>query len=272
MSDLAMIEIFQDIREIYDFTAPCGELLPYVDFFSETSAEKCDSYFDQGHASVTMFESWTPTFYINLSGGYLIDVGGKRSSINDDQDILILRNGTVKRHNRPEDRIFTVKFYPGGLEAVLGFNQISMANQVITLDHILPASLLGSIRAAASFEDRVRITETYLLGARKGRATDHYTRLVREAIGEYTAAGMQLNTSEVAERLFITSKSINRYFNRVIGVAPKTYFSVLRARTALTAMVSDRSNFKPWEYGYYDPAHFYKDVFKFTGRKISEVF
>ncbi|MBB5395175.1 AraC family transcriptional regulator [Mucilaginibacter sp. AK015] len=267
-----MIEIFQNIREIYDFTAPCGELLPYVEFFSESSADKCEQYFDQGHASVTMFESWTPTFYINLTGGYLIDVGDHRYTIKNEQDILILRNGLVRRHNRPEDRIFTVKFYPGGLEAVLGLNQVWMADRVISLDRILPRELLSRIKRASSFRERVAAMETFLLGSMQRTTADHYASMVRDAIGEYTASGMQLNTSEVAERLFITSKSINRYFNRVVGIAPKSYFSVLRARTALTAMVADRNNFRPWTYGYYDPAHFYKDVFKFTGRKISQVF
>lgn len=268
-----MIEIFQNIREIYDFAVPCGELLPYVEFFSESSPQKCDIYFDQGHASVTMFQSWTPTFYINLTGSYVIDVGQERFAVNDDQDILILRNGTVKRHNQPLDRIFTVKFFPGGLAAVLGLDQTAMADQVIPLNRVLPAELLARIKVASSFEERIDAMETFLLTAmnRKKKA-DHYFHLVFQAVGEYKATGMQLNTSEVAERIFITSKSINRYFNRVIGVAPKKYFSILRARTALTAMVADKEAFRPWDHGYYDPAHFYKEVFAFTGRKLRERF
>ena len=43
---------------------------------------------------------------------------------------------------------------------------------------------------------------------------------------------MQLNTSAVAERLFITSKTINRYFNRVVGISPKSFLSIFnRFRT-----------------------------------------
>lgn len=267
-----MIEIFENIREIYDFTAPCGELLPYLEFFSESSVEKCERYFDKGHSSVTMFESWTPTFYINLTGGYLIDVGDHRYAIKGEQDIIILRNGSVMRHNRPQDRIFTVKFYPGGLEAVLGLSQVPMKDHVISLDEVIPRELLSKIKRAACFTERVIMIETYLLMTMRRIKKDHYLSIVRDAIGEYTSSGMQLNTSEIAERSFITSKSINRYFNRVVGIAPKSYFSVVRARTALTAMVADRKAFKPWAYGYYDPAHFYKDVFKFTGRKISQVY
>ena len=268
-----MIEIFQNIREIYDFTAPCGELLPYVEFFSESSSEKCELYFDKGHGSVTMFQSWTPTFYINLNGRYTIDVGGKLYTVGERQDILILRNGTVTRHNEPGDRIFTVKFYPGGLEAVLGLNQVSMSDRVIALDNVIPGTLLVKLKQPITFTDRVAVIESFLLASMRNRKKeDHYLRIVHDAIGEYTGTGMQLNTSEIAEKLFTSSKSINRYFNRVIGTSPKTYFSVLRSRKALTAMISDRSSFKPWDYGYYDPAHFYKEIKKFTGRKISDVF
>ena len=35
------------------------------------------------------------------------------------EDVLLLRDGYVCRYNQPDDYIFTVKFFPGGLEAVL---------------------------------------------------------------------------------------------------------------------------------------------------------
>jgi methylphosphotriester-DNA--protein-cysteine methyltransferase len=81
---------------------------------------------------------------------------------------------------------------------------------------------------------------------------------------------MKYNVNEMAAKLFTTSKTINRYFNRVIGTTPKNYFSIIRARTALTAYVSDRKTFIPSDYGYYDTSHFYKDVVQFTGRKLIE--
>lgn len=264
-----MIEIFQNIREIYDFTCPCGELLPYVEFFSESSAEKCGLHFDKGHASVTMFESWTPTFYLNLTGPYVIDIGAHRYQIAGQQDILILRNGAVTRYNGPGDRIFTLKFYPGGMEAVLGVSQLLLRDMTTDIGQLFPMALREKMKQAPSFTERVRLLEAYLLGKlRQADRKEHYLRIVREAIGEYTASGMQLNTGQVAERCFVTSKSINRYFHRAIGVSPKSYFSVLRARTALTAMVSDRAGFSPEQYGYYDGGHFYKDVASFTGKPL----
>jgi AraC-like DNA-binding protein len=265
-----MIEIFQNIREIYDFTQPDNELLPYIEFFSESSQEKCDLHFDKGHSSVKMFASWTPTFYINLSGSYLIDVGSDRYFIKNSEDIAILRNGIVMRHNQATDRIFTVKFYPGGLEAVLGINQTALSNKIVPLNQILPPSLLNNLRTVNTYTERLKLLESYFLATlHKNHPQDHYLQMVTNAIGEYHAGQMQLNTSQIAERLFISSKTINRYFQRSVGLSPKKYFTILRARSALTAMVATKADFNPYHYGYYDPAHFYKDIRHFTGQKLS---
>jgi len=81
---------------------------------------------------------------------------------------------------------------------------------------------------------------------------------------------MQYNNSQLAAKMFTTSKTINRYFNNIVGTTPKNYFSTLRARTSLTAYIANRKVFDPAEHGYYDMSHFYKDVIKFTGQKLVE--
>lgn len=265
-----MIEIFQNIREIYDFAKPCEELMPYIEFFSESSADKCDLHFEKGHSSVTMFQSWTPTFYINLSGAYLIDLDHIRYSIVEGMDIMVIRNGKVERHNRATDRIFTVKFNPGGLQAIMGLDQTKMLGEVINLNQILPNTLLTKMKQLLSFEQRMVLIQSYLLGQfAKQQRKDHYVKTVNEAIFDYTATGLRLSTTQVAERLFITSKTINRYFNQVVGLPPKSYFSMLRARMALTAYAKNKQLFDATAYGYFDAAHFYKDVVAFTGSKLS---
>jgi AraC-like DNA-binding protein len=266
-----MIEIFQNIREIYDFRRPCEALSDFIEFFSESSPTALSQHFHNGHAWARMFASWTPTFYINLGAPYVIDLDQYRFSIDTEDDILILRDGFVTRYILPTDHIFTVKFYPGGLEAVLGLNQAALNKQVINLNEILPPPLLAIMKQAAGFKERLIIIENFLLAEKMKRSKkDHFLQIVRDAIGEYQATGMQLNTSQVAERLFLTSKSINRYFHKAVGLSPKAYFSILRTRNALTAYMQAKESFDPWYYGYYDFSHFSKDVVKLTGQRISD--
>lgn len=266
-----VVEIFQNIRKIYLFRKPCEELADHIEFFSESSLTETEKHYASGYSNSKMFASWTPTLYINLGSPYYIDLKNTRYQVKADEDILILRNDNIIRHKLPTDNIFTIKFYPGGLEAVLGINQVSFINKVINLNQILPVQLLAAMKQPISFEERVLLMQNFFLNAFvRNSNKDHYLTMVNNAIGEYSAAGMQLNTTEVAERLFITSKTINRYFNRVVGIAPKGYFSILRARTALTEYMNNRDKFTPLNYGYYDWSHFHKEVTRFTGQKLSD--
>jgi len=114
--------------------------------------------------------------------------------------------------------------------------------------------------------------QNFLLRRYKCTHNDHYLQFVADCIENYDAAGMQINTSQMAEKMFVTSKTINRYFNKVVGTSPKNYFSIMRTRVALTAYVNQKEVFTPYDFGYYDMSHFYKDVVKFTGQKLAANF
>src|SRR6202000_3257107 len=98
-----MVEIFHNIRKIYTFQQPCGELAEHIEFFSESSLEATREHISDEYFSVKMFASYTPTFYINLGSPDEMTVGEKRHFITADEDILILRNSIVERFNTPAD-------------------------------------------------------------------------------------------------------------------------------------------------------------------------
>jgi hypothetical protein len=264
-----MIEIFDDIRKIYKFSAPCPELSAYIEFFSESSSEKTHKHIQGESFTVKMFPSWTPTFYVNLGAPYHLSLGKKQYYIKPEKDVLILRDSMVERYNLPSDHIFTVKFFPGGLEAILGINQIKMADKVINLERVIPAAIIQRARLLNSFEERMALFQNYFLANYKRTKTrDHYLKLVQDTIEVYSLSNMKFNNSQLAEKMFVTSKTINRYFSRVIGTTPKNYFFIFRARTALNAYVANKVLFAPDDFGYYDMSHFYKDVVRFTGKKL----
>jgi hypothetical protein len=264
-----MVEIFENIRKIYTFRQPCAELTEHIEFFSESSFEETKRHITGEYFSVKMFPSWTPTFYINLGELYEISVGNKRYFIGADDDILILRNSIVERYNTPTDNIFTVKFYPGSIAAILDIKQPGLIDKVINLKSILPAQLLYQLKLPITFDERVELMQNYFLTNLK-QQRDYYLKFVKDTIDTYAEGSMQFSNSKLAEKMFTTSKTINRYFNQVVGVPPKDYFSTMRARTALTDYVNSRNQFVPFDYGYYDMSHFYKGIVKFTGQKLIE--
>lgn len=263
-----MVEIFDNIRKIYRFKAPRVELAGYIEFFSESSADATRAQFENSF-NVKMFPSFTPTFWINLGPQYKLAVGNKCHLIHPGQDILIVRNSIVERRNLPQDYIFTVKFFPGALESILNVDQSKMINNVVDLRQILPGALLMKVRELELFEDRVRLLEEFFLVRLKKAKQCHYVQIVNDTISCYEAGDRKYNVTEIAERLFTTSKSINRYFTRVIGTTPKNFFLLTRARTALTAYVANSKTFNPSDFGYYDMSHFHKSVVQFTGHKLA---
>jgi AraC-like DNA-binding protein len=268
-----MVEIFNDIRKVHQFATPCDELVAHIEFFSESMPPVIGAAFETilvpQYKSVKMFPSFTPTFWINLGTPYYLSVPNKTHLINADDDILVLRDTSIEKFKQPTDHIFTVKFLPGGLEAVLGINQANLIGQVINLNRILPPEFIKKIKQPLNFEERLALMQNFLLSCYKNKSGDHYLQFVTDCIENYDAARMQINTSQMAEKMFVTSKTINRYFNKVVGTSPKNYFSIMRTRVALTAYVNQKELFTPYDFGYYDMSHFYKDVVKFTGQKLT---
>lgn len=269
---LIMIEIFDNIRQIYEFSPPCEELEPYIEFFSESSASATAQLFGNETFCVQLFPSWTPTFWINLGVPYYLAGQQGYSPIPKNKDILVLRSNNLTRHNQANDHIFTVKFYPGGLEAILGINQAAFVDQVVDLRHVLPAQLLQQVKQSETFQARMDWIQTYFLQQYQQHksAKDHYLRFVQDSIDTYCASALQFNTSQLAEKSFVSSKTINRYFHKVVGLSPKKYFSILRARTALSAYVQESHSFAAEAYGYHDRSHFYREMVKFTGQRMLE--
>lgn len=265
-----MVEIFHDIRKIYQFSAPCEELADYVEFFSESCSEATQAHACHAGFTVKMFPSHTPTFWINLGRPYRLTMGNSQYLIPARKDIALVRNNTVERHNHPADHIFSIKLFPGGLEAIFGMNQSVMMSRVVDLEEVLPASLIGQVRRLNDFRGRVKLLQDFFLCRLKNRKHDHYLHFVRQTIACYEAGNLRYNVNEMAAQMFTTSKTINRYFNQVIGTSPKNYFSILRARTALTAYVNGACQFVPDEFGYYDMSHFYREAIKFTGQRLAE--
>lgn len=265
-----MVEIFDNIRKLYLFAPPCPTLLPFVEFYSETSPQAMQQYVGDAPFTVKMFPSFTPTIWINLGSPYQLKHGPCLRRVDEQADVLILRSGIVERRNLPTDNIFTIKFNPGGFEAIFGIPQTTIGHDIVSANQLIPPALLRKLKRPQGFDNRRQFIEQFLLDQyTRHRSQAHALDRVQLAIDQFTATGMQLNNQQLAARLHLTEKTFYRYFTQAIGTGPKHFFATLRARRALTAFIDQRATFNEAAYGYYDLSHFYKDVEKFTGRKIS---
>jgi AraC-like DNA-binding protein len=266
-----MTEIFDNIRKLYRFKTPCEALLDHIDFFSESSLEAMDRYIGTDEFTVKLFPSYTPTIWLNLGAPYQLTNGSTRHVINEQTDILLLRNEIVERRNLPTDNIFTLKFNPGGFETIFGISQTTIGSDIIPVEQIIPNAFIKKLKGLGSFEDRIVLLENFLLEKleKNKKREGFYLQCIRDTFNAFTGSGLDTAIGELAKKLYISEKTLYRCFTKVVGTNPKNYLAITRARSALTCYAADAASFSPFDHGYYDRSHFYKDVVKFTGRKLS---
>ena len=265
-----MIEIYHDIRKLYLFRRPSGELADLIEFFSESSPAAMYRHIGTEVFTVKLFPSFTPTIWINLGTPYLLQNGTEQHAIRSNDDIIILRNEIVERTNLPTDNIFTIKFNPGGFEKILGISQSVISSHVLPVTHFIPAVVIRKLKRSADITDRIKLLEQFFVDAMQAQqVANHHLQYVSDAIRIAESSDMAVSNASLAKQLCITEKSLYRYFNHVVGVNPKTYFTYARTRIALTAWVNDPEGFDAADFGYYDRSHFYKDVVRLTGSKLN---
>jgi len=84
----------------------------------------------------------------------------------------------------------------------------------------------------------------------------------------YSSDG-SLSVQELSEKVFWSSRQVNRYFNEYFGVSLKAYCSILRFRTSLYHI--RKGKLFP-ELNFADQTHFIKEIKKFSGALPKELF
>lgn len=270
MTQAPVTEIFEDLKRFFVFAEPPSVLNEYVEFFAESSALQKNAMGSDNVFACRMFPSYTPTFFINLTGDYGLQLDQQHFRIPAKQDILLLRDTSVQRFNSPGDNVFTVKFNPGTLRRLFDVYPAELCGGLWPLDTLLPHALLRAIKRADGFSDRVAIMSEYLLGKTHNRSSDFDWQTVDHALHNLQWLEGQTPVSEIAGNLHVSSKTFTRYFVKELGVSPKKYFSVLRFRKALQAYLHSQHTFHPFDYGYYDHSHFSREVLRLTGKRLKQ--
>ncbi|MBP7556413.1 MAG: AraC family transcriptional regulator [Chitinophagaceae bacterium] len=270
MRPAPVTEIFENLKRFFVFAHPSPGLDKYVEFFAESSASQFVSARDKDFFACRMFPSYTPTFFINLTGHYQLELDGEKFGIGAGQDILLLRDTSVQRINSPGDNIFTVKFHAGTLRQLFNIAPARLNGSFMTLDNFIPRGLLQAIREATGFAARVELMSDYLKEKTHNSSGGLYGQLVDRALNEQQYPEDRSAVYEIAASLHVSSKTLTRYFVRELGVSPKKYFSVIRFRKALNDYLHNKPAFHPFDYGYYDHSHFSREVLQFTGKRLKQ--
>lgn len=146
--------------------------------------------------------------------------------------------------------------------------------KLLALEYILETSIAGlqsepkqlpynfwdiSISDLTSFEVFTRNISNKIISILTKKKVDEKKRLLFEHI--YSSNG-EMTVKELSEKSFWTSREINRYFQKYVGLSLKAYCNILRFKASLAQI--KKGNFSP-EQNFSDQNHFIRNVKKFSG-------
>lgn len=186
----------------------------------------------------------------------LIDVMLYRSAAD---GFRILQLGGVTRHEQatipPHCLMFCISFKLLAVEYILG----ETVSDIIDSAKQLPDGFWGfSESDMLSFESFVK-KATEKIQSLLPTEIDERKRKLFELI--YATNGA-ITVKELSEKVFWSSRQINRYFNQQFGISLKAYCNILRFRASLDHIAEGK--LYPEE-DFFDQNHFIKEVKKYSG-------
>lgn len=143
----------------------------------------------------------------------------------------------------------------------------------------LAAELLADIALPHLYNTATTLPLTFWgIGSLHGDDFDAFCRHVQQQLGmllaeaapldtrkvhllEWVRRGEPVTVQEIAAGIGWSPRSINRYFQSRLGLSLKVYLNVVRVHAAYQAMAQDA----PLPDGYYDQAHFIREIKRYTG-------
>jgi AraC-like DNA-binding protein len=166
-------------------------------------------------------------------------------------------------------RVFGVKFRPGAFHPFLGGPVSELTGRTRPLASLWGADadrLAGSLAGAADLAALVATAERFLRAHRPLPDPEVETvgRIVHALLNDRTVT----RVDEVCARFLVTPRTLQRLFQRYVGVSPKWVLSRYRLHEAAARLAEGTA--RSWaevaaELGYFDQPHFIRDFTRAVG-------
>ncbi len=159
-------------------------------------------------------------------------------------------------------RVFGIKFRPAMFHAVYGAPVSELANRVVSMHSVFgrPGSRLAKALAGGDFESGVEPAEAFL--RERVRDDEPLAREMRDLVEAAANDRALVKVEQLASRAGVTKRTLQRYFERLVGVKPKWVLQRYRLHEANERLKRDPNvdlAALALELGYGDQPHFARD-------------
>ena len=185
------------------------------------------------------------------------------------RDGFLPRHTCLECYHRPGNKIFGIKFKisPVMFEKKIDFSEYKA--HIFPLSYLVQQKLVGQIKAAHTFKERVKLASTYyqsIVSKYGGSKTP--VRIVTEILEQSNATNnFDKPVAAWARKYKLSTRTLQRYFETTTSISTKKALQIMRIRKASMHLANDPESFRYADYGYYDHSHFYKHLKQFLKKE-----
>ena len=165
---------------------------------------------------------------------------------------------TFKTNNHLD--VFSIELTPYGFREMFSIPCSELTIVPISMEEIIGEDygmLTEELTKRISFNDRVNFMNLYFLSRAKFDHQIKKAKMIQNYLLEFKAIP---NVKLLAKEIFITERTLRRFFKDQFGMSPKRYLKLLRFEKAIKAFSSEKKDAILYnialDFGYYDHAHF----------------
>ncbi|MCG8572873.1 MAG: helix-turn-helix transcriptional regulator [Spirochaetes bacterium] len=170
----------------------------------------------------------------------------------------------------------SVVFKPAGVAAFFPFSLHEVVNNSIELEAVFPEDrnrLAYQIAEQKSANQKVAIVENFLINKLKPQKRKHLP-LMEKIFFQINKNPGKIDVDTICQNFDLNSRFLERRFKEYIGINPKSYLRIVRLQNAIHRFSCLKTTLTDLSYdaGYYDQAHFIREVKALTGLTPKEFF
>lgn len=250
----------------YHRVPPPASLEHFVDFFWETKFDRLWKKYPKGFSDA-LFPNIGYTYIINLGTPFIMQVDNKKFKMKTDG--FLPRHKAIECYHQQGNKLFGIKFRisPVIFEKKINFSEYR--EYIFPLSYLLDPMIMTKIKNALSFESRVKIAVTYFESILKKYSGSLVPiKVVTEIMDRCNRHNDFTNSiDDYAKRHGISTRTLQRYFEKTTSIPTKKALQILRIRKAASHLANSPESFHFSQYGYYDHSHFYKHLKEFLQKK-----
>ncbi len=156
-----------------------------------------------------------------------------------------------------------VRMKPGAFHLLFGMSAEMVMDCPIDFSEIELSDCLSEIFALTNTDERLDVFKNYLLKKIKGNSNMAFLKLTEQLYKN----PVEQSVVSIADVFHCSRRQLYRIFKTNYGISPKVMLNILRLHLCLTLVLEQSISFADVANicGFYDQAHFIKEIKRYTG-------